>query len=71
MIISNGAIRLCFSSAGKEKIIFSPRQPPLHQQRIRSTKDWKSENMVMPWSINSITKETGEDFMYYKTAKEI
>ena len=35
-------------------------------------KVWKSENsMVMSWLINSMTKEIGEDFMYYKTAKEI
>lgn len=33
---------------------------------------WKAENnMVMCWLLNSMTNETGENFMYYKTAKEI
>ena len=27
--------------------------------------------MVMSWLINSMTNETGENFMYYKSAKEI
>jgi len=27
--------------------------------------------MVMSWFINSMTNETGENFMYYKTIKEI
>ena len=27
--------------------------------------------MVMSWLLNSMTNETGENFMYYKTAKEI
>ena len=27
--------------------------------------------MVMSWMINSMTSETGENFMYYKTTKEI
>ena len=32
----------------------------------------KVENsMVMSWLINSMTNETGVDFMYYETAKEI
>ena len=35
-------------------------------------KVWKLENnMVMSWLFNSMTTEIGEDFMYYKTAKEI
>ena len=33
---------------------------------------WKLENnMVMSWLQNSMTNETDENFMYYKTAKEI
>ena len=33
---------------------------------------WKVENnMVMSWLLNSMTNETEENFMYYKTAKEI
>ena len=27
--------------------------------------------MVMSWLINSMTNETGENFMYYKSAKKI
>ena len=33
---------------------------------------WKVENnMVMSWLLNSMTNETGENFLYYKTTKEI
>ncbi|XP_022847489.1 uncharacterized protein LOC111370002 [Olea europaea var. sylvestris] len=33
---------------------------------------WKLENnMVMSWLINSMTKEIGENFLLYNTAKEI
>lgn len=35
-------------------------------------RNWKVENhMLMSWLLNSITNEMGENFMYYKTAKEI
>ena len=44
-------------------------QPDESSPKFRT---WKAENnMVMSWLLNSMTNETGENFMYYKTAKEI
>lgn len=35
-------------------------------------KKWKAENnMVMSWLINSTNNDIGENFLLYKTAKEI
>ena len=55
---------------GKEEYLTGEVEPPAETDP--KFKTWKLENnMVMSWLLNSMTNETGENFMYYKTAKEI
>lgn len=55
---------------GKEEYLTGTALEP--DEKSPGYRTWKVENnMVMSWLLNSMTNETGENFMYYKTAKEI
>ena len=64
------SVMMFICGKGKDDYITGAIQPP--REDDPKYKSWKSENnMVMSWLINSMTNEVGEDFMFYKTAKEI
>ena len=55
---------------GKEEYLIRIAVQP--EENSPNYHTWKVENnMVMSWLLNSMTNETEENFMYYKTAKEI
>ena len=62
------SVMLFVCGKGKEDYLTGAAAPP--QPDDLKFKVWKLENsMVMSWLINSMTNETGENFMYYKPAK--
>lgn len=64
------SVMIFVTGEGKEEYLTGATQPPV--QDSANYRTWKTENnMVMSWLLNSMTNETGENFMYYKTAKEI
>ena len=57
---------------GKEKEDYLKGTAVQPKESSSDFRKWKVENnMVMSWLLNSMTNETGENFLYYKTAKEI
>ena len=64
------SVRLFICGKGKDDYLTGVAEAPSSEDS--KYKIWKTENsMVMSWLLNSMTKETCEDFMFYKTAKEI
>ena len=54
----------------KEDYITGAAAPPSKNDPKYYT--WKLENsVVMSWLLNTMTNEIGENFMYYRMAKEI
>ncbi|XP_071727423.1 uncharacterized protein [Rutidosis leptorrhynchoides] len=64
------SVMIFVTRKGKDEYLTGDALPPAQDDPRYHT--WKTENnMVMSWLLNSMTNETGENFMYYKTAKEI
>lgn len=58
--------------SGKGKENYMTGASPLPAEDGPNYHTWKTENnMVMSWLLNSMTNETADYFVYYKTAKEI
>ena len=57
---------------GKGKYEYLTDEISISEKSDPKYRIWKTENhMVMSWLINSMTTEVGENFLLYKTAKEI
>ena len=64
------SVMLFISGKDKEEYLTGDAIQP--EEKDLKFKTWKKENsMVMSWLINSMNNEMGENFMYYKTAKEM
>ena len=61
---------LFLQGKGKENYITGDTEEP--EKKDPTHQKWKLENsLVMSWLLNSMTNETGENFLYYETAAEI
>ena len=64
------SVRIYLQGKGKEDYITGESKEP--KKNDPNYQKWKLENsLVMSWLLNSMTNETGENFMYYGTAHEI
>ncbi|KAJ1379587.1 Gag-polypeptide of LTR copia-type [Sesbania bispinosa] len=64
------SVRIFFPGKGKEDYITGDAKEP--EKEDPSHPKWRLENsLVMSWLLNSMTSETGENFMYYGTTLEI
>ncbi|KAG8373786.1 hypothetical protein BUALT_Bualt11G0061300 [Buddleja alternifolia] len=64
------SIMIIVCGKGKEDYLTGAAVQP--KESSSDYRTWKVENnMVMSWLLNSMTNETGQNFMYYKTTKEI
>ncbi|XP_073025759.1 uncharacterized protein [Primulina eburnea] len=64
------SVRLFICGRGKDA--FLSGESPCPASEDPKSRTWNSENcMVMSWLINSMTTEIGENFLLYRSAKEI
>ena len=64
------SVRIFLQGKGKEAYITGDsKQPEKGDSNLQ--KRQLENSLVMSWPLNTMTKEIGENFMYYKTAKEM
>lgn len=64
------SVRIFLEGKGKECYITGESKKP--EKDDPKLQKWKLENsLVMSWLLNTMTNETGENFMYFETAKEM
>ncbi|XP_024018974.1 uncharacterized protein LOC112090889 [Morus notabilis] len=64
------SVMMFIEGKGKEDYLTGDAAQP--DEKDPKFKTWKTENsMVRSWLINSMNTEMGENFMYYKTPKEM